>query len=102
MDIGTIALIVFIVAIPAGFALYSRGMTRVLWLGCLIGMFGVLGGCEAYCKFVDPAHLTLSQRFYALDPGSAWAIIILLAIGWGGLLVHLIAGNIRKHGKDPG
>jgi hypothetical protein len=86
---GDIWLILFLVAIPGGFVLYSKGKTRVLWLGCLFGMVLVLGGCEAYCRFIDSDHLTLSQRFYALPDGSAWVITALLALGWVGLLLHL-------------
>lgn len=86
---GDVWLIVFILAIPGGFVLYSKGKTRILWLCTLVGMFAVLGGAEAYCKFVDPDHLTLSQRFYALPDASAWAITALLALGWLGLLLHL-------------
>lgn len=93
---GDVWLLVFIVGVPLGFVLYTKGMTRVLWLGCLAGMVSVLGGCEAYCKFVDPARLTLSQRFYALPDGSAWAITLLMAIGWVGLLLHLNWKRITK------
>lgn len=94
---GDIFLIVFLIAIPIGFVLYSKGMTRVLWLGCLAGMVSVLGGCEAYCKFVDPAHLTLSQRFAAMDPANQIVIALLLFIGWGGLLLHLLWPLIKKN-----
>lgn len=89
-------LILFLVAIPAGFVLYSKGKTRIFWLVCLIGMVAVLGGCEAYCKFVDTDHMTLSQRFAALPDGSGWAITILMAIGWLGLLLHLNWRRIEK------
>ena len=100
MSLGTIGLLAFCVFIPIGFLIFAAGKTRALWIGCLAGMFAVLGGCEAYSKFIDPAHLTLSQRFYELNPVAAWAIAGLMAFGWIGLLVHLITGNVAKHKQD--
>lgn len=93
---GDVWLIVFLVGVPIGFVLYSKGKTRVFWLACLLGMVAVLGGCEAYVKFVDTDHLTLSQRFYALPDPAAWAITICMAIGWLGLLLHLNWHRIEK------
>ncbi len=93
---GDLWLIVFLIGVPIGFVLYAKGKTRIFWIVCLVGMVAVLGGCEAYVKLVDPDHLTLSQRFYALPDGSAWAITICMAIGWLGLLLHLNWARITK------
>ena len=100
---GDIWLILFILSIPGGFVLYSKGKTRILWLCTLAGMFAVLGGAEAYCKFIDSEHLTLSQRFAALPDGSASSITALLALGWIGLLLHLNWARVAKLFKknDP-
>lgn len=94
---GDVFLIIFIIGIPAGFALYSKGKTRVLWLISLAGMGAVLGLAEYFCRYIDADHLTLSQRFYALPPASAWAIGICMLVGWLGLLAHLLYGNWKKH-----
>lgn len=98
---GDIWLMVFLIGVPIGFVLYSHGKTRVFWLGCLIGMGAVLGGWEAYCKFVDLDHLTLSQRFAALPDPAAWAITVCMAIGWLGLLLHLNWKRITKLFTKP-
>lgn len=93
---GDIFLMVFLIGIPIGFVMYSTGKVRALWLGCLFGMMAVLGGCEAYSKFVDPAHKTISQHFATLSPGSQIAIAVCLAIAWTGLLFHLLWPLIVK------
>ncbi|OQA55934.1 MAG: hypothetical protein BWY42_01269 [Candidatus Omnitrophica bacterium ADurb.Bin277] len=93
---GDVWLIIFLVAIPGGFVIWTTGKTRWLWLGCLFGMLAVLGGCEAYCKFVDVDHKTLSQRFYALPDVEAWLITIAMLIGWVALLLHLNWKRIKK------
>jgi UDP-N-acetylmuramyl pentapeptide phosphotransferase/UDP-N-acetylglucosamine-1-phosphate transferase len=94
--VGDIWLIMFVVLIPVGFVIWSSGKTRVYWLICLAGMFAVLGGCEAYVRFVDVDHKTLSQRFYALPDLEAWLITGCLALGWLGLLLHLNWRRIVK------
>jgi len=86
---GDVWLIVFVVALPGATLLWMKGKTRVLWLGCILGMMAVLGGCEAYCVFVDADHKTLSQRFYALPDLEAWLISGVWLVGWAGLLLHL-------------
>lgn len=89
-------LMIFLITLPGAAAIWMKGKTRWLWLGCILGMMALLGGCEAYCKFVDADHKTLSQRFYVLPDTEAWLISGAWLIGWGALILHLNWKRIKK------
>lgn len=93
---GDIWLIIFVVGLPGAAFIWMAGKTRVSWLVCILGMMAWLGVCEAFWKFVDIDHLTLSQRFYALPDTEAWLITGVWFISWNGLLLHLNWKRITK------
>ena len=97
MSIGDISLIAFLVLIPLGFVIWAKGKTRIYWVGCILGMYAVLGGCEAWCKLVDSDHRTLSQRFGDIPMFEAVMIVSFAIIGWLSLwVVHLLGRQIKK------
>ena len=68
---------------------FLLGLTR--WAG-MFGSIALVGGAFEGAAYLKTGK-TLSQKFWAFrknHPKAAWGVILLLAAGWTGLLLHLI------------